>query len=104
MYIFSIFIHFCVENNYMSLVLFFFLNVSSTNAHLKEVVMGLVTFFSLNLLSRQKRMMRFSISKLHSINTRRYTAQITELNDYLDIFPGSDNFNNMIESYLNNII
>ena len=49
-------------------------------------------------------MMRFSISKLHSINTRRYTAQITELNDYLDIFPGSENFNNMIESYLNNIM
>ena len=48
--------------------------------------------------------MRFSISKLHSINTRRYTAQITELNDYLDIFPGSENFNNMIESYLKNIM
>ena len=53
------------------------------------IIKGLALYFSpVNLLSKQKRAMRRGMEKPRYLKVRRYAAQLIDLNEYLDLFPG----------------
>ena len=69
-------------------------NSGMENSHLKHIQEGLLGyFFPINSLSKKKRVMRRAIRKPWNLPLRRFSAQLTEVNNYLPLFPGSSNNN-----------
>ena len=54
-----------------------------------------------NALSKQNRTMQRSMHKPRSLNIRRFTACLTELNNYLDVFLGTYEYQKMGKLELN---
>ena len=79
--------------------------VIMTIAHLNRVILNLCTYFPpVNLLSKQKRMMRRGMRKKHELKVKRYTDFITDINEYLADFPGTKIVENIGETKLNKIL
>ena len=66
-------------------------NNASINSQLNHIKEGLLGFFSINALSKQKRAMRFIMRKPQSISSKYFSVQLTEINNYLPLLPGSIN-------------
>ena len=56
-------------------------NAGTNNAHLKFIQKGLIRYFLINTLSKQKRAMRCVILKTQDINFKRFAARLTKLNN-----------------------
>ena len=75
------------------------------SAHLKHIQEGLIGYLTLiNALSKQKRVMRREKCKHQDILFKRFTARLTELNNYLTLFHGSSYTKNMPPEYLTKIL
>ena len=61
-------------------------------------------FFSINALSKQKRAMRCTMHKPCKFPFKHFSARITELKNYLPIFPGSSASKKMTAKELNKIL
>ena len=74
------------------------------NNHLRIIIKGLLEyFFPVNALSNQKRAMRHIIRKPRDMSFNRFTAQQTEINKFLPVFPGSDTTKKIPAEELNEI-
>ena len=62
-----------------------------------------VTFF-IDALSKQKRMVRCAMRKPQNLPFKIFSAQLTELKNYLPLFPGSSNANTMPPEEINYIL
>ena len=58
----------------------------------------------LSALNNQKLAMRRAMRKLQDIQFKIFAARLTELNNYLPLFPGSSAAKNMDPEYLNEIL
>ena len=63
-----------------------------------------VSFFPINALSKQKRSMRRAMRKPWDISLKRFTTRLTELKNYLLLFPGSSADKKMPPEELNKIL
>ena len=61
-------------------------------------------FFSINVLSKQKRAMHRNMCKPRDIPFKSFTAHLTELNNYLPLFPVSSAAKKMPPEELNGIL
>ena len=65
-------------------------------------------FSPLNAVSKQKRAMRLTmqqnIQKPHTVPFKRSVARLTDIKNYLSLFPGSNDSNNMDKAELNKIL
>ena len=78
---------------------------SGNNNHLKLIQEGLLDyFFRTNALSKQKRAMRRAILKPQSMTFKRFEERLTEMNNFLPLFPGSDDSKKMEMEELNKIL
>ena len=74
-------------------------------AHLKFIQEGLLDyFFPINTLSEQKRAMWRVMHKPWDHPFNCFAARLTELNDYLPLFPGSSSVNKIPLEDLNDIL
>ena len=81
------------------------LSVNFTDNHLKHITEGLLEYFPpLNEISKYKRAMRREMCKPCHIIFKRFTAQLTEINNFIPLFPGSDASNNMPPEEFNEIL
>ena len=65
--------------------------VDATDNHLKLIQEGLLEYiFPIDKLSKQKYAMRRAMRKTQSIKFKRFAARLTEMNNSLPLFPGSD--------------
>ena len=63
---------------------------STTITHLKRVILGLGTYStSINILSKQKRMMRRRMREPRELKVRCYSASLIDLNEYFSDLPGA---------------
>ena len=63
-------------------------NNGTTNAHLKHIVEGLIRcFYPIKSIFKQKRAMCHAMCKPRDLPLNLFTAQLTELNNYLPLFP-----------------
>ena len=63
---------------------------------LEYIIKGLALYaFPVNLISKQKRVMRRRMSKPRSLKVRSYVARFIDFNKYLGLFPG-DTFSDKI--------
>ena len=70
-------------------------NAGTNNTHLKIIQEGLLSYLPpINALSKKKRAMCHAMRKNRDIPFKRFTAPLTELNNYLLLFPGSSATNN----------
>ena len=60
--------------------------------------------FPLNAISKRNFTMRCAIQKPLTLLLKRFLARLTENNNYLPLFPGSDEIKNMDEARLKNIM
>ena len=60
-----------------------------TNNHLRIIQEGLIyDLFPINSLSKHKRAMRRAMRKPRSMTFKRFAARLTEINNFLLLFPG----------------
>ena len=71
--------------------------------YLNHIILGLGTFFSINVMSRGNHALRRGIRKPHKLKVSFYEVHMTELEKYLAIFPSSK-ASKIGEIYLNKII
>ena len=63
----------------------------ATNNHLKIIQECLLDyFFRIDSLSKKKRVMRLTMRKPRSMTFKRFVARLTEINNFLMLFPVSD--------------
>ena len=80
-------------------------NNGTTNPHLKEIQEVLLDyFFPTNALIKKNIPMRQSTKKTCVLPMKILVVHITNLNNYLVSFPGSNNYKNMEEEDLNKIL
>ena len=80
-------------------------NSGTKNAHLKQIQESLLGCLPLyNALSNQKRAMCCTMSKPRDLPFKTFFAQLTELNNYLPLSPGSRDSKNMAPEELNEIL
>ena len=80
-------------------------NSGTTSAHLKFIQKGLFDYFPpINALSKQKRVMRRAMRKPQYLPFKRFAAWLTELKNYLPLFPGSTASKNMPPKEPNEIL
>ena len=78
---------------------------STTNGNLKLIKEGLLgSFLPINALNKQKRAMRCAMQKPQYLLLNRFSAWLTELNNYLPLTPGSSNTKKMDPEQLSKII
>ena len=71
-------------------------NTGTNNTHLEFIQEGLLGYFPpINALSKQKPTMRRAMRKPRDLPFKRFAARLTELNNYLPLFPWSSAVNNM---------
>ena len=77
----------------------------AANNHLKLIQEVLLEyFFRINALSKQKRAMRRAMRKPQIMAFKRFAARLTEINNFLPLFPGSDASKKMEMENLNEIL
>ena len=80
-------------------------NSGTKNYHLKHIQEGLLSYLlPINALYNQKRAMRHAMCKTLNIPFKRFTTQLTCLNNHLLLFPGSSNTKNTAPKELNDIL
>ena len=80
-------------------------NNGTTNSYLMKTQEGLLDYlFPINSLSKQKRAIRCYMNKPHTLSINILTAFLTELNNYLPLFPGSNASKNMKGEELDRIL
>ena len=63
----------------------------TTNAHLNHIQWVLLGYlFLINAPSKQKRAIHHAISKPHDILMKIFITRLTEIRNYLPLFPGYD--------------
>ena len=73
--------------------------------HLKLIQEGLLEYlFSINALSKKKLAMRRTMRKPRSMSFKHFAARLTEINNFLTLFPGSDASKKMEMEELNKIL
>ena len=78
---------------------------NAINNHIKRITEGLIEYSTpLNTLSNQKHERRHAIHKPHSMPTKQFSAQITEISNFPPLFPGSEASKKMPPEELNKII
>ena len=78
---------------------------NTTNNHLNHIVEGLLDeFFPLHALSKQKRAMRRAMRKPRSMPFKLFYVQLTSINYFIPLFPGSDASKKMPPEELNEIL
>ena len=76
-----------------------------TNNHLQLIQESLLEyFFHINALYRQKRVMRRAIRKPWIMTFKHFVARLTEINNFLLLFPVSDVSNKMEMEEINDIL
>ena len=77
----------------------------ATNNHLKLIQEGLLEcFFPINSISNQKLAIRRAMRKPQSMTFKRFAERLTEMNNFLMLFPGSEASKKMEMEELNEIL
>ena len=77
----------------------------TTNNHHKLIQKGLLDyFFPKNSLPKKKRVMRRAMRKPRSMPFKNFAARLTEMNNFLPLFPGSEASKKMETEELNEIL
>ena len=66
-------------------------DVEGTNPlTVENIILGLgLYFYPVNLLSKQKRVMRHGMRNTQILKVPQYADRLIDLNEYLDLFPGA---------------
>ena len=78
-------------------------NSGTKNSHLKHIQEGLLVFL-INDLSKKQRVMRHAMRKPRYLPFNILSAWLTELNNYLQLFPWWSDVKNMPTEELNEIL
>ena len=77
----------------------------TTNKILNKIIFGQGTyFFPISALSKKNHALRHGMRNPIKLKIRRYAAHLIELNEYLNIFPGSNMNNKIGGTELNEIL
>ena len=80
-------------------------NGGSTNNHLNIITEGLLEYIlPINSLYKQKRVTRHAMRKSQIMTFKRFAARFTEMNNFLQLFPGLDVTKKMTHEELNRIL
>ena len=75
---------------------------NTTNNHLKHITEGLIEYFpSMNVIPKHKSAIRRAIRKPRKISLKQFTEQLTEINNFLTLFPIYDPTKKMTTKELN---
>ena len=81
------------------------LQENTTNNHIKHILDILLDYSpTLNTLSKKKQAIRRVIRKPSDMPLKHFVAQLTKINNFLPLFPGSDASKNIPPEELNEII